>query len=213
MNIFFPFPIIRCGHYHHHRALSPFGVWWRHYWGFIDQCQFIHQLRQNIFFQNISSQIVHQCHIAEKEYVWKSGRRNMKNGNMESGSKNMTLISNNPPPHHHLKRPWMVSLMWWHIWAIFVREASTRKYWQPENFNLLRNYFHKVKQKRNRRQKACSDAGGTSIGHFCNLIAADFTKLQKKTSHYSAILLIITIYVLSIIFSFLKSIIKLNYYN
>ena len=140
---FFSFPIT-CGHYHHHRALSPFGVWWRHYWGFIDQCQFIHQLRQNIFFQNISRQIVHQCHIAEKEDVWKSGRRKMNKWKIKktwkSGSRNMIKLK---IILLVITISWMVvSLMWWHIWTIFVREASTRKYWQPENFNFLKHYFH-----------------------------------------------------------------------
>ena len=49
--------------------LSPFSVWWRHYWGvhWSVPIHTIDQLRQNIFFQNIfARQIVHQCQIAEK---------------------------------------------------------------------------------------------------------------------------------------------------
>ena len=130
----------------------------------------------------------------EKE-IWKVGSRNMIKFRI------ILLV---------ITISWMVSLMWWHIWTIFVREASTRKYWQPENFNLLRNYFHKVKQKSNRRQKACSDAGGTSIGHFCNLIAADFTILQKKQViillNHNNFRIVNNIFILQIYN-------KLNYYN
>ena len=78
--------------------LSSFSVWWRHYWGFIDQ-EPIHtstyQLRQNIFFHIISPSSQHCSSVSNS---WESTTRNIS---------------------RHLWGSWTASLMW-HIWAVFV---------------------------------------------------------------------------------------------
>ena len=65
--------------------------------------------------------------------------------------------------------------------------------------NIIKN------NKNNRRQKSSSDACRTNLGHFCNLTGANFTNVLKKQV---IILLKHFICVLSIIFSFYKSLTK-----